>query len=334
MGGLTLTIITQKATSLNYGESIGNISVLKKITLGDNIQLSYASDKALKYEIRKQGNERFGWRLLDEKLKEYVRKNTSGGTLDVDAFGKELIKDYEEFDLFGGLFTKPVVEEGGRKKAVKLSKGDAVKRVSVAKVSYAFSVSPFKSDMDFMNNIDAYNRYIQYVEDRGEQAIVNSEQHTSHYVYTLTVDLDRVGVWEKEDWTREEVLKAEDKAKRVVELLEVIRTLSRQIRGRWENLSPVFVIGGVFSVKNPFFLGGVKAVEKEGKLLLDINAIKDCMSLVPQGEEVLCGVLSGNFLNEEEIRAELGALGVGEVFERLKEKVKKAYGVRDEMPAL
>ncbi len=327
MAGLTITVITHRASSLNYGESIGNISVLKKITLGDNTQLTYASDKALKYEIRRQGKERFGWRLLDERLKEYVERNAPKDILNVDAFGKELIKDYEEFDLFGGLFTKPVKEEGGKKKKVDLSKGDAVKRVSVAKVSYAFSLSPFKSDMDFMNNIDAYNRYIQHVEDRGEQAIVNSEQHTSHYVYTLTVDLDRVGVWEKEDWTREEVLKAEDKAKRVMELLEVIKTLSRQIRGRWENLSPVFVIGGVFSVKNPFFLCCVKAVEKEGKLLLDIEAIKDCMSLVPEGEEVLCGLLSGNFLNEEEIRRELKALSVGEVFERLKEKVRKVYGV-------
>ncbi len=35
MGGLTLTIITAKATSLNYGESVGNVSVLKKLSLGD-----------------------------------------------------------------------------------------------------------------------------------------------------------------------------------------------------------------------------------------------------------------------------------------------------------
>lgn len=49
MKGLTLTVITNKASSLNYGESIGNISVLKKITLGDNTQLGYVSDKALKY---------------------------------------------------------------------------------------------------------------------------------------------------------------------------------------------------------------------------------------------------------------------------------------------
>ena len=50
-GMLTLTIITQRATSLNYGESIGDVSILKKLSLGDNSQITYVSDKALKYEM-------------------------------------------------------------------------------------------------------------------------------------------------------------------------------------------------------------------------------------------------------------------------------------------
>jgi len=50
-GMLTLTIITQRATSLNYGENIGNVSILKKLSLGDNSQITYVSDKALKYEM-------------------------------------------------------------------------------------------------------------------------------------------------------------------------------------------------------------------------------------------------------------------------------------------
>jgi CRISPR-associated protein Cst2 len=71
-GMLTLTIITQRATSLNYGENIGNLSILKKLSLGDNSQITYVSDKALKYDIRRKGKEEKGWRLLDEKMKELV----------------------------------------------------------------------------------------------------------------------------------------------------------------------------------------------------------------------------------------------------------------------
>ncbi len=328
MAGLTLTVITHKASSLNYGESIGNVSVLKKITLADNTQLTYASDKALKYEIRRHGRDRFGWRLLDEKLKEYIAKHTSKDTLDVDKFGEDLVKDYEEFDLFGGLFTKPK-DKDSRSSLLSSLKADAVKRTSVVKLSYAFSISPFKSDMDFMNNIDAYDRYLKhlYGKSEKERAIVNSEQHTSHYIYTLTVDLDRVGVWETEEGKIKEVIDSQAKAKRVVELLEVIKTLSRQIRGRWENLSPVFVVGGVFSVKNPFFMDAVKVVEKEGKLILDINALRDAIELVPESEEALVGVTSGHFHNEEDIRTQLSAKGVAEVFENLKQKVKSVYGV-------
>jgi len=253
MGGLTLTIITARATSLNYGESIGNVSVLKKLSLGDGSQKTFVSDKALKYDIRRKGRDEKGWRLLDERLKEYVAGNLKKDTLDVDSFGKALIKDYEEFDLFGGLFTNLKTD-----KKVKLSYGESVKRVCPVKVTYAFSISKFSGDINFFNNIDAYNRYIKHVEEKPQQAIANSEEHTSHYLYTLTVDLDRIGVWEKEDGSPEKVLENEERAKRVLDLLDVLKTLNRHIRGRWENLSPVFVVGGVFSVKHPFFMKGVE----------------------------------------------------------------------------
>ncbi|EDP75973.1 type I-B CRISPR-associated protein Cas7/Cst2/DevR [Hydrogenivirga sp. 128-5-R1-1] len=324
MGGLTLTIITAKATSLNYGESVGNVSVLKKLSLGDGSQKTFVSDKALKYDMRRKGKEEKGWRLLDERLKEYVAKNTENSTLDVDSFGEALVKDYEEFDLFGGLFTNLKTD-----KKVKLSYGDSVKRVCPVKVTYAFSISQFSGDMNFLNNIDAYNRYIKHVEDKPEQAIANSEEHTSHYLYTVTVDLDRVGVWEKEDGTTEDVLDNKEKAKRVLELLEIIKTLNRQIKGRWENLSPVFVVGGVFSVKHPFFMEGVEAVEDRDKLWLNTQRLSESYDYLPEGEEAVVGMLSGVFGNEEDIREALGAGSVAEAFKRLKEQVREYYGVSE-----
>jgi len=78
IGILTLTVITQRATSLNYGENIGNVSILKKLSLGDNSQLTYVSDKALKYDIKRKGKEEKGWRLLDERIKEYIESSKKG----------------------------------------------------------------------------------------------------------------------------------------------------------------------------------------------------------------------------------------------------------------
>jgi CRISPR-associated protein Cst2 len=325
-GMLTLTIITQRATSLNYGENIGNVSILKKLSLGDNSQITYVSDKALKYDIRRKGKEEKGWRLLDEKVKELIEKSKDGKKLNVDKFAKELVQEYQEFDLFGGLLTNLKGADG---KKVELSYGDSVKRTAPVKITYAYSISKFQGDMDFMNNIEAYNRYIRHIEQKDAQVITQSEQHTAHYYYTIAVDLDRIGVWETENGT-EEVISAEEKAKRVKDLLDIIRTLSRQIRGRYENLSPIFVIGGIYKVKNPFFMGCVGAKETEdGKLLLDINRLLDCKGIIPEEERdnTLCGLLSGFFANEQEIREKLNCKSVGEVFEELKNKVGEIYGV-------
>ena len=53
--GLTLTIIF-KAQSLNYGEGIGNISELKKLTRGNGNVYTFASRQALRYDIARIGN--------------------------------------------------------------------------------------------------------------------------------------------------------------------------------------------------------------------------------------------------------------------------------------
>jgi len=325
-GMLTLTIITQRATSLNYGENIGNVSILKKLSLGDNSQITYVSDKALKYDIRRKGKEEKGWKLLDEKVKELIEKSKDGKKLNVDKFAKELVQEYQEFDIFGGLLTNLKGADG---KKVELSYGDSVKRTAPVKITYAYSISKFQGDMDFMNNIEAYNRYIRHIEQKDAQVITQSEQHTAHYCYTVAIDLDRIGVWETENGT-EEVIPAEEKAKTVKDLLDIIRTLSRQIRGRYENLSPIFVIGGIYKVKNPFFMGCIGAKETEdGKLLLEVNRLLDCKGIIPEEERdnTLRGLLSGFFANEQEIREKLNCKSVGEVFEELKSKVGEIYGV-------
>ncbi len=87
--GLSITIIF-KAQSLNYGEGIGNISELKKLSRGDGRTYTFASRQAIRYDIARLGNKIFGWNL------EVVDK--SKGTVQ---FKDELtIKDSQEMDLF------------------------------------------------------------------------------------------------------------------------------------------------------------------------------------------------------------------------------------------
>ena len=120
-----------------------------------------------------------------------------------------------------------------------------------------------------------------------------------------------------------------EKAKRVLDLLDILKTLNRQIRGRWESLSPVFVVGGVFSVKHPFFIEGVEAVEDEDKLWLNVQRLKESFGYLPDGETPVVGILSGVFKNEEEIRKTLGAVSVVDAFNKFKNQVREYYGVSE-----
>ena len=51
--GLTLTMIFL-AESANYGEGVGNISTLKKMSSGNYQQFSYISRQAMRYNIIQQ----------------------------------------------------------------------------------------------------------------------------------------------------------------------------------------------------------------------------------------------------------------------------------------
>ena len=53
--GLTFTVIFL-AESANYGEGIGNISSLKKMTRGNYEEYSYISRQALRYNLVQQAN--------------------------------------------------------------------------------------------------------------------------------------------------------------------------------------------------------------------------------------------------------------------------------------
>jgi CRISPR-associated protein Cst2 len=173
------------------------------------------------------------------------------------------MQNYEEFDLFGTMLTKDLFKGLEKKEAEKIKEG--IKRTAAVKLSFAFSISKFQGDMDFLNNIDTFNRWIKHLIDKDSkraQIISQSEQHTAHYHYTLAVDLDRIGLWEGESGVID-VLSSKEKAKRVNDLLDAIMTLSRQIRGRWETLAPVLVIGGIYRIKNPFFMGCIFARELE-----------------------------------------------------------------------
>ena len=266
--GLTITLIF-KAQSLNYGEGIGNISELKKLTRGDGSVYTFASRQAIRYDIVRLGNKMFNWNL------EVVDK--SKGT--IQFMDSLTIKDSEEMDLFGYMKTAK-------------NDGSAIRSASV-RLSNAISLEDYKSDMEFLNNKGLADRIGEFPN------LANIEQHLSYYTYTITIDLEKVGIDDKIELPREE------KLKRVNQLLDIVKILNRDIKGRQENLSPVFVIGGMYNINSPFYLGRIKLNGKNGEFSIDTEMLKDTSKLTIGEnsifEDTKVGILKNIFKNENEI---------------------------------
>lgn len=298
---ITSTIIFQ-AQSLNYGESIGNISELKKLTRGDGNYYSVASRQAILYDFRRLGNELFGWNLQTV--------DSSKGTIQYK--NEFTILDSEEMDLFGYMKTEKKNDN---------NKGGSNIRSAVARVSNAISLEAYKSDMDFLSNKGLADRIGEHPN------LANSEQHLSYYTYTFTIDLDKVGI------DGEIQLPNEEKEKRVNQFLDIAKILNRNIRGRQENLSPLFIIGGIYDVANPFFLGRIKLEKGRETFKIKLDSIKDVLEInildKSIKEETRIGLISGVFQNQEDINLlfKEKAYNVENYFQDLKDKVKNYYGV-------
>ena len=284
--GLTLTMIFL-AESANYGEGVGNISTVKKMSSGNYQQFSYISRQAMRYNIIQQ----LKWDNTPVDGKSGVVQFDPGAYID----------QYPEIDLFG--YMKTVGKDDQ-------SKGGAFTRSAVARLSNAISLEPYQNDMEFLTNMGLAKR------NGLDNGIAQSEIHRSYYTYTVSIDLDRVGV------DGEINIPSSEKADRVKKLLDALQYLYRDIKGRRENLSPVFVIGGRYERKNPFFENRIKVENNR----LKIQMLKDILEDNMAESNTFVGVLSNMFDNDNEIKEKLSAETVGKAFDHLKEEVDAYYG--------
>lgn len=287
--GLTLTMIFL-AESANYGEGVGNISTLKKMSRGNYEQYTYISRQAMRYNIIQQ----LGWDNTPVDGKSGVVQFAPSAT----------IQEYPEIDLFGYMKTSSK-EEG------KSEKGGASTRSAVVRLSNAIALEPYQSDLEFLTNMGLARRQ------NLENGIAQSEIHRSFYAYTITVDLDKVGI------DGELSVPKEERAERVKAMLDTVQFLYRDIKGRRENLAPVFVVGGRYERKNPFFENRI--VLNKGKIQIDtLTEIIECSADVK--DHTVVGVSSGIFENDSEVKKLPGAGSVADAFNRLKKEVDEYYG--------
>lgn len=289
---ITFTIIN-KFASANYGESLGNAAALKKMVCEDGKAHTYLSRQALRYNIYNQMGEAMtpieSMGSGDKKVLQFAPSAT--------------IEEYPEIDLFGYL---------------KTVKNQTVQphRSAVVRLSNAVSLTPYEYDMDFLTNMGLAERIRKENSDE-KNNIAQAEVHQAYYAYTVAIDLDRVGVDENVGIDIDNT----EKARRVQKLLDTIQYLYRDIKGRREDLKPLFIIGGNYEIKNPLFETTVKVEDNKVK----IDAIKAVLEDENVAKDTEVGVIDGIFDNTEELKDELNATSVQKFMSNLKQKVAEYY---------
>lgn len=283
--GLIISMIFE-AESANYGEGIGNVASLKKMARGNGDQYTYISRQALRFNIVEQ---------LSEPTAD-VKAEGSGDKKVIQFAPDATIKDYPEIDFFGYMKTKK-------------GEGSATRSAKV-RLSNAVSLETFKGDLDFLTNKGLADRLNENMN------IAQSEIHRSYYRYTITADLDQIGVDDGDSIS----LENSEKARRVNKLLDTVSLLYRDIRGRREDLKPLFAIGGVYDVKNPVFQNALEV--KDNKVLVSTieGVLFDFLK-----KDTYCGLIEGKFSNDKEIKDKLEATSMPEFFNNIKRKVSEYY---------
>lgn len=277
--GLTLTMVFE-AESANYGEGVGNVSALKKLSRDKGDQYTYISRQAIRYNIIEQLGEKTADVSKDKTVIQFSPNTT--------------IKDYPELDFFGYLKTDKEIK----------------KRSAKVRLSNAVSTETFKGDLDFLTNKGLADRI------KSTMNIAQAEIHKSYYVYTITADLEKIGIDENDKIE----LDNNEKCRRVQKLLDTVAFLYRDIRGRRENLSPLFAVGGVYDIKNPIFENLVSVKENKISVEKIEKGIFDFMKA-----DTYCGFIEGKFDNDKEIKEKLNGLSMPEFFNILKKKVSDYY---------
>lgn len=309
--GLTLSIIFE-ADSANYGEGYGNVSALKRISRADGNSYTYISRQALIYSLKSN----LGWLNTETAAQGKVAQYTWDSN----------IKESPEIDLFGYMKTKSKDKTKSKNKDKKVTededenkKGEQKIRAAVVRFSNAISLENYSGDMEFGTNLSLANR----TPDKKGLLPYNAEIHKSYYAYTVTVDLDLVGV-DKNDGINLQKYNIQECKDRIIKLLEGIEFLHREIKADSKNMNPIFAIGGIYNIKNPFFANRLELSEYKKLNISLIKEILDSINSKDMGKTYI-GCLLEKFSNGNEIKSELKSESIVNFFNKLREEVNNYY---------
>ncbi len=291
---LTLTVVANMTS--NYSETLGNIANVQKVFKNGKIY-SMRSKESLKNAI-----------MVQSGMYNDLQTQTDGAA-------QKLVNDEVTASTTRAL-------EGGYLS----TKGITYVRNSSFYLTDAVSCDSFVNETRFHNNLYlATNRAralgITVQEGKGTSNEVGLmpfqyEYDKSLKVYSMTVDLTMIG---KDSNFDTEEASSEEKAERVISLINAVENLSLTVKGNLDNAEPLFVVGGLSERKTHYFENVVNV--KANKLVIS----EDLKEKLNKGFKV--GILRGMvFENEEEIIDKLNPISVDEFFADLRNEVKTYYG--------
>lgn len=294
---LTLTIIANMTS--NYSEGLGNVSTVQKVFREGKIYAT-RSRESLKNAV-----------MVESGMYNDLVVTVDGATQKVVSENRNVSNCRA---LEGGYMNTSVGE-----------KEQTYVRNSSFYFTDAIACDPFRVDSRFHNNLYLATTYakangINLQEKGGAKKSglmpYNYEYDKSLKIYSLTIDLTMIG--KDENFSTES--SQEEKVERVLAILNAIENLSLVVKGNLDNAEPIFVVGGLSPRMTHMFENTVKVRDNKLHISSDLkNRI---------GKGYLVGLLQGDNLdNEMEIEKELNPLSIGEFFDKLRDDVKKYYGV-------
>ena len=287
---LTLTVVASMTS--NYGEGLGNVGSVQKVYRNGK---SYAirSRESMKNAIMVQSG-------LYDDLEVQVDKsvNQKAVSKDINASNNRAL-------------------EGGY---MNTSNGTKIRKSSFY-LTDAISFNSFVNETRFHNNLYLAQTYAKKtgisVQDKAKEAGLmpcQYEYDKSLKKYSITIDLDRIGV--DENYNAE--ANSEEKIYRVNALLDTVKTLTMVVKGNLDNAEPVFVVGGIGDRKTHYFDNVVQMENLRLKLGDDLK------KKLLEGYKL--GLLEGyNFENEDQIKSELNPISIENFFDNLYEEVRAYY---------
>ncbi|WP_427340546.1 type I-B CRISPR-associated protein Cas7/Cst2/DevR [Caloranaerobacter sp. DY30410] len=269
VSSVTLTILTESPVALSNDQSFGTYTPIKKYFYKDG-RHAMTSVPTVTYELRKS-------LICSGKLSPdsivIKSKNLHPKELGIES------------DVFGYLIPK-------NKENKQQSKTSPIRIIPF------ISVHTFKNDTQLITNrgyLDI-NLGREYYEEKGKelkriaieeviktQALAYEEVFGDYYTYTVTLELDRIGVIETDEKgnrlpiDKRVYFDEKDRKEIVKNILTALIEFTRQIKHQTVHLKPLAVFGGAFPKVIPYFWNDIEFDEYQNVLILDNikNTIED-----------------------------------------------------------